>query len=191
MQPSSPPAERPPDQAVPDDGVVISPMLRRHLRAVVAIERQANSHPWSHSLFAGELTMPTSRFWVVAREGRHVIGYAGLLVTLDEGHITNFAVHEDHRRRHVAARMMLAQCDEAMRRGVKDMTLEVRVSNNAALALYRRFGFAPGGVRRGYYNDNGEDALVMWAHDVDGEDHRDRRAAIESSLPVPLRVEQR
>ncbi len=185
------PANAGPAGSVLDDGVVISPMLRRHLRAVVAIERTANPHPWSHSLFAGELTMPTSRFWVVAREGRHVLGYSGLMVTLDEGHITNFAVHEDHRRRHIGARMLLASCGDAVRRGVTDLTLEVRASNTAAQAMYRRFGFAPGGVRRGYYNDNGEDALVMWAHDIDGERERERRAEIESALPVPLRVEQR
>lgn len=173
------------------DGVVISPMLKRHLRAVVAIERRANPHPWSHSLFAGELTMPTSRFWWVAREGRHVMGYAGLMVTLDVGHVTNFAVHEDQRRRHIATRLLLAQFAEAAELGVADMTLEVRMSNASAQGLYRRFGFAPGGVRRGYYIDNGEDALVMSAHRIDGEEHRARLAGIEASLPVPLRVEQR
>ena len=173
------------------DGVVVCPMLKRHLRAVVAIERRANPHPWSHSLFAGELTMPTSRFWWIAREGRHVIGYAGLMVTLDGGHVTNFAVHEDHRRRHIATRLLLTQFAEATELGVTDMSLEVRMSNTAAHGLYRRFGFAPGGVRRGYYNDNGEDALVMWAHGIDGAQSRARRAEIEASLPVPLRVEQR
>lgn len=174
---------------VPDDGVVVAPMKKRHLRAVVGIERRANPHPWSHSLFAGELTMPTSRFWVVARQGTQVIGYAGLLNTLDEGHITNFAVHEDHRRRQVASRMLLVQFDEAVRRGVNDMTLEVRVSNSAAQGLYRSFGFAPGGIRAGYYNDNGEDALVMWCHDIDSDSERARRAGLAASLGVRLRTE--
>lgn len=172
-----------------DDAVVITPMKRRHLRAVVAIEQRANPHPWSQSLFAGELSMPTSRFWVVARDGRHVIGYAGLLHTLDEGHITNFAVHEDHRRRHVASRMLLVQFEEAIRRDVNDLTLEVRISNSTAQALYRRFGFSPGGIRPGYYNDNGEDALVMWCHDIDSTSQRTRRRDIEESLGVELRTE--
>ena len=177
------------DGGLVDDGVVIAPMKKRHLRAVVAIERRANPHPWSQSLFATELTMPTSRFWVVARHGAHVIGYAGLLVTLDEGHITNFAVHEDYRRHHVASRMLLVQCQEAVRRGVNDLTLEVRVSNSAAQGLYRRFGFSPGGIRAGYYNDNGEDALVMWSNDIDSSSQRARRRHIEESMGLELRSE--
>ena len=180
-----------PEATTAGDGVVVCPMLRRHLRAVVAIERRANPHPWSHSLFAGELAMPTSRFWWVAREGRHVLGYSGLMVTLDEGHVTNFAVHEDHRRRHIATRLLLAQFAEADGLEVQDVTLEVRVSNEAAQALYRRFGFAPGGIRRGYYQDDGEDALVMWAHGIGTEEHRRRRRSIEEGLPVPMRVEWR
>lgn len=190
------PGPAPATEALPQvpprgDGVVISPMRRRHLRAVVAIEREANPHPWSHSLFAGELAMPTSRFWWVAREGRHILGFAGSMVTLDEAHVTNVAVHEDHRRRHVATRLLLALLAEAAGLGVRDVSLEVRVSNAAAQGLYRRFGFAPGAVRRGYYNDNGEDALVMWAHDIGSEAQVARRAAIERSLPWPLRVEPR
>ena len=173
-----------------DDGVVVAPMKRRHLRAVVAIEKHANPHPWSHSLFAGELKMPSSRFWVVARQGALVMGYAGLLVTLDEGHITNFAVHEDHRRRHVADRMLLVQFEEAVRRGVRDLTLEVRVSNAAAQGLYRRFGFAPGGIRPGYYNDNGEDALVMWTHDIASPEQVERRDALTLAMGSPLRTEE-
>lgn len=164
-------------------------MRKRHLRSVVAIEKRANPHPWSHSLFAGELSMPTSRNWVVAREARHVLGYAGLMVTLDDGHITNFAVHEDHRRRHIADRMLLVQFEEAARRGVRSITLEVRVSNDAARGLYRRFGFAPGGIRAGYYNDNGEDALVMWCHDILDDEQVERRRLIEAGLPSPLRTE--
>ncbi|MGI9577194.1 MAG: ribosomal protein S18-alanine N-acetyltransferase [Microthrixaceae bacterium] len=178
-----------PGDAMDDDGVVVAPMKRRHLRAVVAIEQRANPHPWSHSLFAAELSMPTSRFWVIARDGRHVIGFAGFLNTLDEGHITNFAVHEDHRRRHVASRMLLVQFEEAIRRGVNDLTLEVRISNSPAQALYRRFGFTPGGIRAGYYNDNGEDALVMWSHDIGSPSQRARRTNIEESLGVLRRTE--
>ncbi len=168
------------------DGIVIGPMKRRHLRAVTAIERESNSHPWSHSLFAGELRMPTSRHWLIARYGREVVGFAGLMWTLDEGHVTNFAVHPDRRREHVAARMLLSLCRDAIELGVTDLTLEVRMSNSAARSLYGRFGFAPGGVRRGYYNDNGEDALIMWLNAMDGSEFDERLRAIESDLPVEL-----
>lgn len=168
------------------DGITIGPMKRRHLRAVTAIERAANPHPWSHSLFAGELRMPTSRHWLVARDSRQVMGFAGLMWNLDEGHVTNFAVHSHHRRRNVATRMLLAQCRDAIDIGVTDLTLEVRISNEPARALYGRFGFSPGGVRRGYYNDNGEDALIMWVHDIHREAFDQRLSEIESAMPVQL-----
>ena len=164
-------------------------MRRRHLRAVVAIERSVNPRPWSLGLFTGELRMPTSRHWVVARSGVQVVGFGGLMVTLDEGHITNFAVHEDFRRHHVATRMLLVLCREAVERGVRDLTLEVRASNRAAQALYARFGFAPGGVRKAYYRDNAEDALIMWAHDIGSAEGEARLARIEAGLPVQLKVE--
>lgn len=174
------------DTAATCDGIVVGPMKRRHLRAVTAIERAANPHPWSHSLFAGELRMPTSRHWLVARDSRQVVGFAGLMWTLDEGHITNFAVHGEHRRCHIATRMLIAQCRDAIDLEVTDLSLEVRMSNMAARALYGRFGFSPGGVRRGYYNDNGEDALIMWVHDIDGADYGERLSTLESTMPVRL-----
>jgi len=164
--------------------VVVQPMRRRHLRAVVAIERDCNPHPWSLSLFTGELRMPGSRHWVVATDAMSVLGFAGLMVTLDEGHITNLAVHPDARRRRVASRMLVAQFREAIDRGVRDLTLEVRVSNTAARALYGRFGFSPGGIRAGYYRDNGEDALVLWAVDIASPEGLARLERIEAGLSV-------
>lgn len=183
-------ADRPPRRSAggtgDPDGVVIAAMKRRHLRAVATIEAASNTHPWSRSLFDGELRMPASRHWLIARKDVRVIGFAGLMWTLDEGHITNFAVDVEHRRRWVATRMLLAQCRDAAARGVCDLTLEVRMSNEGARALYTRFGFAPGGVRKGYYNDNGEDALIMWAHDIGGPVFSERLADIESVMPVQL-----
>jgi ribosomal-protein-alanine N-acetyltransferase len=169
-----------------DDGVVIAVMRRRHLRGVVAIEQQTNHRPWSYGLFLGELRMPTSRSYVVAMDRHHVIGFAGLMVIAGEGHITNVAVHPAHWRRHVATRMMLVQFREAVRLGIEDVTLEVRMSNTAAQELYRRFGFAPGGVRPNYYSDLKEDALIMWAHGIDSEAGRQRLDRIEEDLPVTL-----
>ena len=166
------------------DGVLVAPMKRRHLRAVASIEAASNGHPWSRSLFEGELRMPTSRHWLIARDHREVVGFAGLMWTLDEGHITNFAVHPARRREHIATRLLLAQCRDAVDLGVTSLTLEVRVSNSAARSLYSGFGFAPGGIRRGYYNDNGEDALIMWLHDIGGEESSQRRTRIEAALPV-------
>ena len=162
--------------------LTIEPMRRRHLRGVIAIEQQTNHRPWSLGLFMGELRMPTSRAYVVAMDRHHVVGFGGLMVTGEEGHVTNIAVHPDFRRLGIAARMMVATMREAIDRGVIAVTLEVRTSNAAAQELYRRFGFAPGGIRRNYYADLGEDALIMWALEVDGERYRSRLDDIDDEM---------
>lgn len=166
--------------------VVIAPMRRRHLRGVLAIEQRTNHRPWSLGLFLGELRMPTSRSYVVALEGHHVIGFSGLMLTADGGHLTNIAVHPERRREHIGDRLMLVTMREALRRGVTGVTLEVRMSNEAAQALYRRFGYAPGGVRRNYYADVGEDGLIMWVKDIDTPAYARRLAALEAGLGSPL-----
>ena len=161
--------------------VVVSPMRRRHLRGVVEIERQVNPNPWSMSLFAGELRMPTSRWYVVAVERHLVVGYCGLMEAAGDGHITNVAVHPEHRRRGIGVALVLATMSTAVAQGMDSATLEVRAGNRDAQELYRRFGFAPGGVRAGYYDNGREDALIMWAHDLTGDEYRRRLAA--TSLP--------
>ena len=84
---------------------------------------------------------------------------------------------------------MVVAMREAIARGVTSMTLEVRMSNTAAQEMYRRFGFVPGGVRRNYYSEVGEDALIMWAHDLDTPDHSARLDRIVETFPTPLRTE--
>ena len=170
--------------------VRIAPMRRRHLRGVMAIEQRTNQRPWSLGLFMGELRMPTSRYYVVALDGHEVVGFCGLMVTADEGHITNIAVHPDRRR--TVDRSPDDAGDDApgdRARSCTGVTLEVRMSNTAAQELYRRFGFVPGGIRRNYYAEVGEDALIMWAHELDTEAYAERLAAIEAGLPAPLRTE--
>jgi ribosomal-protein-alanine N-acetyltransferase len=150
----------------------------------MAIEQQTNQRPWSLGLFMGELRMPTSRYYVVALDGHEVVGFCGLMVTADEGHITNVAVHPNHRRRSIATAMMLDTMRRAVELGLVGVTLEVRMSNTPAQELYRVFGFAPGGVRRNYYAEVGEDALIMWAHDIDGPDYG-RRLEQLSARVIP------
>jgi ribosomal-protein-alanine N-acetyltransferase len=169
--------------------VRIAPMRRRHLRGVMAIEQRTNHRPWSLGLFMGELRMPTSRSYVVALDGHEVVGFCGLMITADEGHITNIAVHPDRRRAAIATRLMLVTMRHAVASQLHGVTLEVRTSNAAAQELYRRFGFVPGGIRRNYYADVGEDALIMWAHELDTETYEERLAGLEASLPTPLRTE--
>lgn len=168
--------------------ITIVPLRRRHLTDVLAIETQVYPRPWTRSLFEGEIDR-ADRCYVAARSGDRLVGYAGSLLMLDEGHIGTVAVDPRWQGCGVATRLLLEIVRGALDRGATDLTLEVRVSNHRAQALYRRFGFAPAGVRKGYYAETNEDAIVMWAHDADSEAYRARLTVIEDSLPSPtLRV---
>lgn len=169
----------------PADAVRVEAMRRRHLRGVLRIEQEANPRPWSLSLFLSELRYTDSRVYLVARVGHEIVGYAGLMLVAGDGHITNIGVDHAHRRRGIATRLVLELARRAIAEGATALTLEVRVSNEAAQELYRRFGFAPAGIRRGYYSDSGEDALIMWAEDIDTPEYRARLLQIERSLPTP------
>jgi ribosomal-protein-alanine N-acetyltransferase len=163
--------------------LTIAPLRRRDLPAVVRIERRTSTNPWSIDLFRGELALPeASRSYRVARLGRHLVGYGGLMFVVDEAHVTTLSVHPDHQRKGIGARLLLELVRDARSRGVRALTLEVRMGNQAARALYERFGFAPAGIRKGYYAEVGEDALVMWAHDVDGDDYAARLDVIEAGV---------
>ncbi|HEY8525961.1 MAG TPA: ribosomal protein S18-alanine N-acetyltransferase [Acidimicrobiales bacterium] len=162
--------------------VRITPMRRRHLRAVVRIEQRVYPRPWSFGLFLSEINQRSTRVYLVARVGGTIVGYAGLFHGVDESHITTIVVDPDWQRQGIATRLLLALARAAIHRGSQSLTLEVRVSNSGAQALYQRFGFVPAGVRRNYYPDNHEDAIVMWANDIDSEDYARRLAAIEAGI---------
>src|SRR5438309_1417475 len=144
----------------------ISRMKRRHLRGVMAIERQVYPRPWSPSLFLSEMSEVYNRAYLVARAGRDVVGYGGVICYGDEAHITTIAVDPEHHRRKIGTRLMFELMSEAIRMGARAVSLEVRMSNWGAQRMYGRFGFRPVGVRKGYYQETGEDALVMWGVDV-------------------------
>jgi len=169
--------------------VVITPMRRRHLRAVLRIETRSQPRGWSLGLFLGELARPEGRSYLVAKVAGQVVGFAGMLFIGDEGHLATISVDPDWRGNGVAARLTAVLCRKAIEGGATALTLEVRAGNTAAQALYRRFGFAPAGVRRAYYKDSGEDALVMWAYDVDGPDYAARLRAIEAPLAASTELD--
>jgi [ribosomal protein S18]-alanine N-acetyltransferase len=171
--------------------VYVVPMRRRHLRAVLRIETLVYPRPWSHSLFLSELALRGSRSYFVARVGRDVVGYAGLMISGDDAHITTIAVDPTHHRHKVGTRLLLVLTREALARGARHMTLEVRLSNHAAQDLYRRFGFGPVGVRRNYYQETNEDALVMWVHEIDSGDYGALLAALERAIPGETLYDER
>lgn len=162
--------------------VTIAPMRRRHLRSVLRIEAQVYPRPWSLGLFMSELALKTTRSYLVAKIGPDVVGYAGLMITGSDGHVTTVAVDPTWHRNGIGTRLMLGLSDAATARACTGLTLEVRVSNAGAQALYRRFGFAPAGVRKNYYTETNEDAIVMWAHDIDLPAHRVRLDEIAGSI---------
>jgi ribosomal-protein-alanine N-acetyltransferase len=170
---------------VPEPGeleVVIGPMRRRHLRGVLRIEQQVYPRPWSMGLFMSELGFRTGRVYVVARVGGSVVGYGGVMLVQEDGHVTTLAVDPAWHRHKIGMRLLLALSDAAVERGAKHLTLEVRITNRPAQELYRRFGFVPAGIRKGYYVETNEDALVMWANDVDTEEHHQRLEALATTI---------
>jgi ribosomal-protein-alanine N-acetyltransferase len=163
--------------------VHLVPMRRRHLRSVLKIEAQVYPRPWSLPLFMSELNLRTSRAYYVARVEGSVVGYAGLMIIGEDAHVTTIAVDPAWHRHKIGSRLLLTLAREATERGAKHLTLEVRVSNTGAQAMYRKFGFQPAGIRRNYYVETNEDALVMWAEDLDSEAYIDRLAGIEAGIP--------
>jgi ribosomal-protein-alanine N-acetyltransferase len=162
--------------------VRIVAMRRRHLRSVLRIEAQVYPRPWSLALFMSELGLRSSRCYVVARVGGSVVGYAGLMLTGDDAHVTTIAVDPAWHRHKIGTRLLLFMARESLRRGARNLTLEVRVSNEPAQGMYRQFGFKPAGIRKGYYQETNEDALVMWAEDIDTPEYAERLARLESGI---------
>ena len=162
--------------------LTLSAMRRRDLRQVMAIEHAVFPEPWSPAIFTSELALRQGRAYRVAREGRTVVGYFGLMFVDDEAHVTSVAVAPERQHQGVGTELLLAAVRIALDRGSRHVSLEVAASNARAQALYRRFGFAPVGVRKRYYQATGEDAYVMWAYDIDTPAYADRLAAIEAQV---------
>lgn len=143
--------------------IAIFPMTPVSLEGVHEVERLSFLTPWSWEAFASEL-MQTYTVYIVAQEGSRVVGYAGMHIVYDDAHVTNVAVHPLYRGRHIGEHLMRELMLRAVARGATRMDLEVRRSNTTAENLYRKLGFitGPGAVRKGYYTDTGEDAIVMW-----------------------------
>ena len=139
----------------------IEPMLLADIPAVHEIERRSFRTPWPEHAFREELTTNTMARYLVARAGDTIAAYAGLWIIVDDGHITTFGVDPAWRRQGIGQRMLLHLADLSADLGATRMTLEVRSSNEPAKALYAKFGFVQAGVRRAYYTDDGEDAIVM------------------------------
>jgi [ribosomal protein S18]-alanine N-acetyltransferase len=170
--------------------VQLVPMRRRHLRSVLRIEAQFYPRPWSLPLFMSELNLRDSRVYYVARVEGAVVGYCGLMLVDEDAHITNIAVDPAWHRHQIGTRLLLNAARQAVARGATRLTLEVRISNTGAQALYRKFAFETAGVRKNYYAESREDALIMWAYGLTTDAYHERLAAIEAALTGSTMIEE-
>lgn len=144
--------------------LIIIPMKKEHLEGVLRIEKVSFPTPWPFNTYAKELKDNDLAHYYVCLEQKEVIGYMGMWLIIDEAHITTIAVHPEHRGRYLGKRLLGELMRRAMILGADKITLEVRPSNQAALNLYRWAGFTQAGIRKGYYPDTKEDAIIMWRH---------------------------
>ena len=146
--------------------IVVDPMRLEDVQAVHEIERLSFRTPWPAYAFEQELRGNRLARYVVARAGDRVVGFAGVWLMVDDAHVTTFGVHPDWRRQGIGRQLLLNLAELSSAIGARRMTLEVRVSNVAAQALYGAFGFEVVGRRPRYYTDDDEDALVMTTPDL-------------------------
>ncbi|WP_242225281.1 ribosomal protein S18-alanine N-acetyltransferase [Bacillus cereus group sp. BfR-BA-01380] len=139
-------------------------MKEEDIPQIVAIEETSFATPWTAEAFERELNMNEYAHYVVLETEDGILGYCGLWVILDESHITNIAILPQYRGQRLGEALLQEVMNKARALGGSTMTLEVRVSNEVAKKLYRKFGFQNGGIRKRYYTDNYEDGLVMWVN---------------------------
>ncbi len=143
------------------DKPLIRLMNTKDLDEILEVENSCFKNPWTLGMFEEELYNLNAHYFVIVVDGK-VVGYVGFWKIIDEAHITNVAIHNDYRGLGYGRALINALLNKAKELEIIAVTLEVRVSNSAAISLYESFGFVSSGVRYGYYSDNNEDALIMW-----------------------------
>jgi len=171
------------------DRLAIRAAEARDVHAIMAIDRHAYPTPWSRRMTIDQVT-GSNRTHLVLEKNHEVVGHAGVLFMAGEAHVSTIALAPEVHGRGHGFDLLLALVRAALAARCHALTLEVRATNKTALALYRRFSLAPAGIRRGYYGDNGEDALVLWSPEFSG-DYLDRISAMRyvHELDVPHQLE--
>ena len=142
-------------------------MRKSDVDGVIEIEQKAyGEHHWSKESFLNELSNDLARYYSAFDDDGNLVGYAGCWQILEEVHITNIAVSPEFRRQKIGESLLRQIIDDCYENKAKYITLEVRVSNKAAIGLYEKYGFKSLGVRKGYYQNNNEDALIMWTENI-------------------------
>jgi ribosomal-protein-alanine N-acetyltransferase len=172
------PAERP-------DHFSIARMTPSDVAAVTRIERASFSTIWPADAFYNELSTNKLAHYFVGRFNDNIVAYGGIWVILEDSHITTLAVDPEHRGRRFGEVLLLRLIDEAIERGSAWLTLEVRESNTVAQRLYRKYGFTTVTMRTGYYSDDNESALIMWAGSLKSELYRNRLRVLRNRFAAP------
>ena len=142
--------------------LIIRKAEEKDVLTIEQIEKQCFAVPWSYESLHKDIVENGMAFYIVAEIAGQVCGYVGVWKIFDEGHITNVAVAPEYRRMHIGRAMLETLIEVTGQAGRERYTLEVRAGNEPAIKLYEGLGFKPEGIRPGYYDDNGEDALIMW-----------------------------
>ena len=140
-------------------------MTADDISQVAEIERQIFSIPWSEKAFKDSMESDNT-IYIVAKEDNNVTGYAGMYLSFEEGNITNVAVNPSSRRKGIGEKIVRDILNRAYEKGVRDVFLEVRETNSAAIALYEKIGFKEEGIRKNFYEKPKENALIMWKHNL-------------------------
>ena len=147
--------------------IIITEMTKDDIDDVVRIEEEAyGKHHWAKSSFYDEMSNNLAKYYSAKTIDGELVGYAGTWHIIDEGHITTIAVKKDYLRNHIGEAIIHKIVEDCYKDGIKYLTLEVRVSNIPAIKLYEKYGFQSLGTRKGYYQDNDEDALIMWTENI-------------------------
>ena len=142
----------------------IRKMKYSDINHVMEVEKSSFTSPWTKEIFYQEIEKNSHAHYFVVESNEQVIGYAGMWIVVDDAQITNIAIKPDYRGFRIGERLFQHIYQHAIQNGVKRLSLEVRASNYVAQRLYRKFGLVPGGIRKNYYTDNQEDAIIMWVN---------------------------
>jgi [ribosomal protein S18]-alanine N-acetyltransferase len=159
----------------------IEPMCRLDLDAVMRIDKRCFPTPWLPGAFLTELSNRAACY-LVARCGQEIAGYGGQWVIMDEAHITTLAVAPQFQGCKIGERLLIALIEEAILQRASHITLEVRESNRIAQCLYRKYGFHEAAIRKSYYTDNGENAIVMWAVEINTPRYQQQLRVLHQGL---------
>lgn len=147
-----------------NEDVKFRKMTIADIDAVYEIEHSSFTLPWTKEAFFYEMLDNQHAYYLLAETADGIVGFCGLWIIMDECHVTNIAILPEHRGKKLGEKLMRAAMETAVEKGAKTMTLEARVSNTPARNLYEKLGFKNGGIRKSYYSDNFEDAIVMWVN---------------------------